>query len=207
MDRWNVGDAIMLREVYLGRTWALRPVRVVEDTDQRVVVFHAPGTIWKRPVGPSHEPLRLQQPDWTLAETEWTGNAALRIFDEQRPHSVLLWWEPKTWEFQGWYINLEQPMRRTSQGFEYLDHVLDIVVAPDRAWHWKDQDEIALALDRGLLTAAEAEAIRCEGERVIANLEARVRPFDEEWITWRPPQHWLPPALPERGVTALTRSD
>jgi hypothetical protein len=196
MERWNLGDVIVLREVYRGRTWAMRPVRVVEDTDHRVVVYHAPGTVWQRPVSAIGEPLRLQQPDWALEDTEWWGNAALRIFNERRPHSVLLWWDPTTWEFLGWYINLEQPMRRTSIGFDSLDQVLDIVVQPNRTWNWKDEDELALAITGGVISASEAEAIRAEGERAIANLEAMVTPFDDEWIAWRPSAAWQPLAAP-----------
>lgn len=144
--RWSVGDRIILREVYEGRVWAVRPVTVVADSSDRIALYHAPGTIWRRPVSASGEPLRLQAPEWDLADLPWTGNAALRLTTPGAAHSVILWWEPASWRFEGWYVNLEQPFRRTNLGFDYLDQVLDIVVAPDRSsWFWKDEDEFATA--------------------------------------------------------------
>jgi hypothetical protein len=196
-DRWPRGRSILLREVYLGRVWAARPVTVVEDTSTRIAVYMAPGTLWKRPVAPTGEPLRLQGPEWDLADATCTGNAALRLITPGRAHSVLVWWDPTTWEFQGWYVNLEEPMRRTSLGFDYLDQVLDIVVAPDRSWHWKDEDEFHIAKERGILTPESAAAIRAEGERVIEAIEAGAPPFSGTWQAWRPDGDWCRADLPD----------
>ena len=181
----------------LGRVWAARPVRVVEDTSDLVAVYMAPGTWWKRPVGAHGAPLRMQDSAWELADVQRTGNAALRLFQPGRAHSILLWWEPESWAFQGRYVNLEQPMRRTRLGFDYLDQVLDIVVAPDRSsWRWKDEDELALAVERGLISRASADAFRREGERVIADLEANRDLFSQHWENWRPEAGWDPVQLP-----------
>ena len=196
--RWSRGNPIVLREVYQGRVWAVRPVTVVEDSPDRIALYHAPGTIWKRPVSTSGEPLRLQAPEWELADLPWAGNAALRLTTPGAAHSVILWWEPASWHFEGWYVNLEQSFRRTTLGFDYLDQVLDIVVAPDRSsWHWKDEDEFATAQELGVLTAAEATAIRTEGDRVIAAIEANAPPFCDGWEDWRPDPMWTLPGIPE----------
>ena len=61
-------------------------------------------------------------------------------------YSVWLFCEPDG-AFRGWYVNLEQPRgplgRRRVAGVDTVDYDLDIVVAPDRRWRWKDEDEFA----------------------------------------------------------------
>jgi Protein of unknown function (DUF402) len=194
---WRVGQQIILREVNQGRVWAVRPVTVVEDSADRIATYMAPGTIWKRPVSASGEPLRLQSPDWGLADVTWTGNGALLLTTPVAAHSVMLWWEPVSWRLEGWYVNLEQPYRRTTLGFDYLDQILDIVVAPDRSsWYWKDEDEFAAAQELGIFSKAEATAIRAEGERVIAAIEANAPPFCDGWESWRPDPAWGIPGIP-----------
>jgi hypothetical protein len=196
--RWTAGDRIILREVYQGRVWAIRPVTVVGDSADQIALYLAPGTTWKRPISASGEPLRIQAPEWELADLPWAGNAALRLTTSGAAHSVILWWEPATWRFEGWYVNLEQPFRRTTLGFDYLDQVLDIVVAPDRSsWCWKDEDELAKAQELGVLSRAEAAAIRREGERVIAAVEANAPPFCDGWEDWRPDPAWIIPSIPK----------
>lgn len=37
-DYWSNGDPILLREIYRGRAWAVRPVRVVEGGPDRVML-------------------------------------------------------------------------------------------------------------------------------------------------------------------------
>ena len=90
-----------------------------------------------------------------------------------------------------WYVNLEDPLVRTPIGFDYLDRLLDIEIAPDLSrWKWKDEDELEEAVARGILTSQEAHVIRAEGESVIAALDAGHPPFDEPWDRWRPDPCW-----------------
>jgi len=56
---------------------------------------------------------------------------------------------------------------------------------------------LAEAVDLGLMTEAQARAVRREGERAIERLEARRSPFCDGWETWRPDPAWTPPALPD----------
>jgi hypothetical protein len=46
-------------------------------------------------------------------------------------HAIHLWWLAPDWRFGGWYVNLQEPIRRTTLGFDYMDQMLDIVVEPD----------------------------------------------------------------------------
>ncbi|MFG3704156.1 DUF402 domain-containing protein [Micromonospora sp. NPDC047670] len=50
-----------------------------------------------------------------------------------------MWWFFRAGVFTGWYVNLEEPCARRPDGVDTTDHVLDIVVTPQR--QWKDTDE------------------------------------------------------------------
>jgi predicted RNA-binding protein associated with RNAse of E/G family len=47
-------------------------------------------------------------------------------------------------EFRNWYVNLERPATRWSDGtlagVDTVDHDLDIIVAPDGHWELTDED-------------------------------------------------------------------
>jgi hypothetical protein len=69
-------------------------------------------------------------------------------------------------EFAGWYVNLETPARRHADGVDTTDLVLDVVVAPDRTWVWKDEDEMAERIGwPHYFDQDGADRIRAEGER------------------------------------------
>ena len=120
---------------------------------------------------------------------------ALRLILPGQGHSVLLIWR-KRWDLLCWYVNLEEPFRRTHNGFDYMDQTLDIVVQPDMSsWRWKDEDEFEEALAIGLYSQEQAQAIRVEGERSLERLLAREPPFDERWEDWRPDPTWVGPEI------------
>jgi len=108
--------------------------------------------------------------------------------------AIRAWWTGD-WMFGGWYVNLQEPLRRTATGFVTEDHFLDILVAPGLTWTWKDEDELDLAVERGRLTLAKARAIRIEGERVIDLVERAAFPFDGSLVDWRPDIAWSLPVL------------
>ena len=82
----------------------------------------------------------------TLQEDTWYTEA-LRIVAPGSRHSVLLLWTPGFRDLLLWYVNLETAMTRTPIGFDYLDQLLDIEIAPDlSAWNWKDEDEFQEAI-------------------------------------------------------------
>ena len=123
---------------------------------------------------------------------------ALRIVTPGSHHSVLLLWTREFGEFLKWYVNLEYPQVRSTVGFDYLDNILDIEVAPDLSvWNWKDEDELDDVVARCMMTSRKADFIREEGSRVIETLHAKSPPFDEPWHLWRPDPSWEAPGLPD----------
>jgi hypothetical protein len=191
--RFSRGDHVVWRIIWYARVWWALPVTVVED-DEVVILYVAPGT-------PFHGNVEGEQPrlppDWMLVERTWSEQPVLQLTRPAERHSVWAVWRGLGEELAYWYVNLQEPLRRTHLGFDTRDNMLDIIVEPDlSAWRWKDEDHVAAAVQCGVLSAAEADAVRREGERVIKLLEAGTPPFDPGWAAWEPDPSWAVPALP-----------
>ena len=186
--RWAVGDAIVLREMWLGRVWAEIPAIIVQDGMPRLLYFPA-GNVFQYAADPAGRELRLYAERWALAERTSTEHMLSFSWPEVA-HAILAIWD-RQWRFSRWYINLETPLRRTSVGFDFVDHCLDVVVSADRtSWRWKDEDELEEAVARGIFTSGEARAFREEGRRALRRLLDREPPFDRDWDAWRPDPVW-----------------
>jgi len=127
------------------------------------------------------------------APSEWTWERTnlLRLMREGEAHTVEVMWD-EAWSFLGWYVNLQAPLRVHGTFFDTTDWALDVTVAPDGAWAWKDEHDLAEAIALGVFDEAEAAAVRAEGERVVAQ-----RPWPTGWEDWRPDASWPVPRLPE----------
>lgn len=177
------------------------PVTVVQDTPDRIAHYIARGTRFLRRQLLDGSPVprvvridELRRAGSRLEIAVWRSDQ-LVVIDPVSAHGVRLRWSPETWAFQGWYVNLQQPLERTDEGFTTEDQFLDIVVKPDLPWTWKDEDELELAVQRGRLKKDEAVGIRREGDRVIQSIESREFPFDDSLIHWRPDPVWTVPVL------------
>jgi hypothetical protein len=131
---------------------------------------------------------------------DWQGRSALIWMPPGRAHSV--WWFFQGSEFESWYVNLEARSRFWRHGGEYgvdvIDHELDIVVAPDRSWEWKDEAELDFVTGLpGYWDATGSAGIRAEGRRVLAEVEAGRFPFDGSWCDFGPEPDWAVPRLPD----------
>ncbi len=162
---WPAGVPIITREVWRGRVWTVRPMTIVRDDADLIAYYMAPGTRYLHPRAPDGGPIPHFLPDdWRLVERTSVGGGALYLTRPGAAHVVMRMMDDANVQVAFWYINLQQPLRRTRLGFDYLDHELDIVVGTDRTtWHWKDEDHLAASVERGLLDAAGAWAIRVEG--------------------------------------------
>ncbi|RII20800.1 hypothetical protein DSC45_03050 [Streptomyces sp. YIM 130001] len=201
--RWEPGSPILWRYRENGghRPHICRPVTVVSDTADLLVVWLAPGTECIKPViadgTPVHrEPLatRYTRPR-TVLRDQWHGTGVLKLARPGDPWSVWLFWEPG-WRFKSWYVNLEEPHTRWSGGVDSQDHFLDISVRPDRSWRWHDEDEFAEAGRAGLMDAEQAAAVRAAGRAAVEVIRAWGAPFADGWQHWRPDPGWPVPALP-----------
>ncbi|MEX1195810.1 MAG: DUF402 domain-containing protein [Dehalococcoidia bacterium] len=191
MKRSAPGAWIELREVWDSCTWEIRRGFVVEDTTELLATYTPPGSAATIAVGPDGTRLRLPPDEWPTAESAIPANRRfLGLHPPGAEHSVLVIWDDG-WQLVCWYINMESDLERTDHGIQYVDHFLDVVVYPTMAsWRWKDEDELAEAVERRLITANQAGTIRAEGERALEWLLARRPPYDRPWDEWRPPTEW-----------------
>ena len=194
MNRWKPGEPVTVREVWQGKIWTVRALTAVRDELGLIALYQPAGAPWKRPYSLDGRPLRLPLEPWVLRDDSLPEDA-LRLVVPGDAHSVLLLWRER-WQLMCWYINLEEPFRRTPIGFDYMDQTLDIVVEPDMSsWRWKDEDELEEAIAKGIYSPEQARATRAEGERALRRLLAREPPYDERWEDWRPDPSWATPQI------------
>ena len=187
------GDAVLVRSVYRGRVrWAF-PHRFVANDGDRVVLYLTPGTsgVWmgRDPDGRYLE--RWARGDDPHAHVWHTHHLLWLVRPDTDSHMLGVLWDER-WRLRGWYVNLQEPFRKTRLGYDYADLALDVVVAPDGSWTWKDEDDFAETQRLGILDPDAAAALRAEGERVVAR-----SPWPTGWEEWRPDPAWRPLALPD----------
>jgi len=195
MRRWSPGDPVVIRELWRGEVFAARPATVVEDQPDRTTLLVPAGVTCGVPVDRDGAELRVPDRPWRLEVRERGPNDLLSFAWPDTSCAVLRWYAPDG--MHAWYVNLQDPLRRTALGFDTTDHALDVIVALDGTWAWKDEDELAEAVAHGLFTAEDAERFRADGERAVARILDRQPPFDRDWSTWRPDPSWPAPTLPE----------
>jgi protein associated with RNAse G/E len=200
---WSRGQVVVHQEVWAGRLWAARPLVVVEDTEERVLLWIPQGTRRKVPITPPHrvDPAdvhtrtieSLQHRDWLLGDHIWDVSS-LWILTPDRWHSTWVSWRSDG-SHLGWYVNLQRPMRRNPVGFEAMDLMLDVVAEPNLSWRWKDREEFEEITRRGIFDRQLADRVMSEALSVIDDLERRHPPFDGDWPSWRPDPSWGLPIL------------
>jgi len=195
LRRFERGEVVALR--YLtrwggmpGMSW---PYRVVEDRED-LLALHIPAGAtyakWGRPA-PGETRGQLEPGEWR--------REVLRLMFPGEHHSIWLFWSHENGqrEFSRYYVNMEEPFRRTSIGFDTNDHTLDIMVTPSLEWEWKDKEQFERLVETGGFGAEFGAAVRAEGERVIEKIERRESPFCDGWETWEPDPAWGMPELPD----------
>jgi Protein of unknown function (DUF402) len=190
-SRWRTGDHVVVRYLWLGRVFGAVPATVVDDAAS-LALWVAPGAGWRRPRA-QLTPAEIAAGDWRPEDTTWFGEGVLMISRPGDAHSIWLFWT-REGTFDGWYVNLEEPRRRTYDGVVTRDHLLDLVIEADGSWRWKDVDDVPAAVAAGLLSDGEAAAVWREAERVLAERD-RLLPTGFE--DWRPDPDWPLPMLPE----------
>lgn len=196
---WKYGDQVAIRYIWYGRISHARPVTVVRDSDDLIALYLAPGSVCKscNPPGErvSYNDILLER-HWTLGDNEWLWSRVLMLARPREWCSIWGFWGEDGGDPKAWYVNLEEPMRRSQAGFDTRDLQLDLVVMPDLTWAWKDEAEFAEMRGLALISDDEAITVRAEGERVIRMVEEG-EPWWLSWKDWAPDPSWPIPTLPD----------
>lgn len=205
--RWSPGDVAWWH--YRRPGWregdpqTVHPVRVVEDGPDRLVAWLAGGTPILAPTLVDGRPPRAAGTAavFTAPRVQgrmlWKGAGTLRIVRPGARWSVWLFWDGA--DFDGWYVNLEAPHHRDGAHTVSTDHVLDVLVGPDRRCRLKDEDELVAAVAQGRMTAEQAGEVRADADavrRAVADGEPPFGVADAPWTRWRPDPAWATPGLP-----------
>ncbi len=186
--RWQPGVFVIRQEVLNdGRVWLRFPVVVVRDDAELLATYVPEGTPFEFPEGDWPSPDGLHP--WH-GRSEWQGHGLLML---QRPgdaYAIWLFWHGPEREFRGWYVNLQEPFRRTAEGYDTQDLELDIWLPLDGPWEWKDDELLEQRLREGRFTAAQVAAIRAEGARIAADLDEGRRWWSGDWASWTPDLAW-----------------
>jgi hypothetical protein len=188
----RAGDLVLKRSIYRGNVrWAF-PHRYVGEWDGRIGIYCGPGNQGKGMTRGPEGYLKRWITDAPPVDLTWERGGVLRFERPGSSHSVEVCWDAD-WHVAGWYINLQSPAVFDGRRLDTTDWVLDIWVPADtREPQWKDEDELAEAIELGIFDDRSAAKVRAEGERVIAE-----RPWPTGWEDWRPPADWAPLDLPE----------
>lgn len=180
-----------------GRIEMCWPCRVVEDNADSLALFIAAGTKYKAdPKRTAAEKRAAPSPPAPRSEFVWRSDT-LRLMFPQRSHSVWLFWEQRDGGriFSKYFVNLEEPFRRTGIGFDTQDHTLDVVVQPDRTWALRDEAELENHVREGFFTSDLANAVRSEAAGVIDEIARGVHPCLAGWSAWTPDPAWQAPSV------------
>jgi hypothetical protein len=203
------GVTAVRRFLFAGRIWTAIPTRVVKDTAERLVVAHWPSTVAKVPTSylraarSDDEAWRfrlledLGAGDWQLTDWSWTRTTMLTVMIPDEWFSVALMFSGDGHDFLCWYVNFEEPFRRTPIGTDSSDLALDLVVDPDGTWRWKDEDEYEHARRLGVITARQHDAVETARERAVDLIGRQSGPLSERWTRWRRDEGWPAPSLPD----------
>lgn len=194
MRRFEPGESAALREIWDGRIWSARPVTVVEDAEEQITLFIPAGAHWMAPFR-NGKRLKIQQAEYELMEQPYKAHV-LSFAWPANSAAVLLFYG-SDWSPSHWYVNLEDPLRRSPVGFDTLDHKLDVIVELDGSWRWKDEDQFAEIIELGLLDPEEETLLRAEAQDAVRRIAEHEVPFDRDWFDWRPDPAWPTPTLPD----------
>jgi hypothetical protein len=203
---WSAGTQIMWREgdgplgtgplvVDPSVPHFAQPVTVVRDDADALVVWLATGTPVLRAaradgLDKRADPRTIFTADLVPARGVHRLYEQLRVAPTGRPWSVWALFTAGTGEFAHWYVNLERPHVRDRDTVYTSDHVLDLVVHPDRTISRKDEDELVLAIEQGVFDAATAAVIEADAAAVEALVGQWGSPFCDGWERFRPDPAW-----------------
>jgi len=202
------GSTVVRRHTLRGKVFSAIPYRVIRDTGTELVAALWPGvemltpSTWIEWLRTGDDAVRkegianLAAERWSLGRWVWRDTTVLARFEPGQHFSVSQRFDPRG-QRNAWYIDFIRPCRRTPDGIDTLDLLVDLVVTPDlSAFRWKDEDEYAQGRRLGLITDALHRRIEAARQHVLSLVESRQGPFEDGWSAWRPDPSWPLPALP-----------
>jgi hypothetical protein len=189
---WQRGTVIPIRYIFREKVRYAEPGIVVEDTSERLIVLMPEGTITQR--------TEIDFASGTMGEPEpkvWHSTHNLRIFEPGNGTCISAMYRAADGQFLCWYIDFIEPFHRSANGIETWDLSLDIVADRGLRWSMKDEDHFRRIQELGWITFEHAEKMLQDKEKIIARIERRDAPFDEDWHNWRPDPSWHLPVLPD----------
>jgi hypothetical protein len=199
---------VLHRFLMHGEVVDVRPVTVVSDGGDELVLWLADGTPTMTATLPGDIDLRsvskaeMFGQRWLSRPHRWR-NGVLMVLPAGAEYATWLFFSPSG-EFLCWYGNLQSRYVRWPGGVDIVDRQLDLVVTPDHAVEWKDEDELAAAVDAGWFTPEESDATYAEAHRLAGLAQAGEPPFDDRWVGFRPDPGWPVPALPDDWAEPAT---
>lgn len=208
---WPAGQHVLWSYRRPHGSGGTRPVRVVADDADALVVWLAPGTPVTVAALPDGRPVRSVPTDQvfrlgrSLRTANWSGAGLLKIAPTGVPWSLWRFTAPDA--APSWYVNLEDPHCRDDDGVLTQDHVLDLVVEPGGRVLTKDADELEAAVLAGRFTPWDAERITTDAAAATAAVRTGRSPFDGSWDDWAADPDWPLPALPPQlaGLPPVVR--
>lgn len=211
------GSTVVRRDTLRGKVFSATPYRVIRDTGTELVVALWPGvemlspSTWIEWLRTGDDAVRKQAiPNltagrWSLGRWVWRDTTVLARFEPGQHFSVSQRFDPRG-KRNAWYIDFIRPCRRTPDGIDTLDLLVDLVVTPDlSAFRWKDEDEYAQGRRLGLITDALHRRVEAARQHVMSLVESRQGPFAEDWSSWWPDPSWPLPALPRAQLADARR--
>ena len=127
---------------------------------------------------------------WLELRERWHGHGVLMLQRPGEAHAVWVFWSGPEREHAAWYLNIQEPFRRTAHGYDTQDLELDVVLHCDGRVELKDDDLLDVRVEEGRFTQDQARDIRAEGERIQRDLAAGHRWWDPFWALWEPDPAW-----------------
>lgn len=202
------GSTAVRRDVFRGRVWTQAPVRVLAADAASAVTALWPGVVTLAAAsfvasGDGRDKAAraaalddLASGAWDLAEWVWRWNGAVTEIVSGRWFTVTRLYDGEDGALGGWYVNFERPPAWHASGWDTMDLAVDLVVRPDGAWHWKDEDEYAQCRRLGVISDAEHAAVAGAREQAVALVETRDGLFGEDPAgRWLPDPGWPRPTL------------
>jgi hypothetical protein len=193
---WLSGENATLRGVGSKVFWAY-PTMVVQDTSDLIVLYMPSGVLGKdTDHRPTPQELLLSPENINIVDCQWNRTDVLFVIKPEDSFSTYIMWDTGTKNLDCWYINLQEPIRRTEIGFDTMDNMLDIVISPDmKEWRWKDNDEFEEAKKAGFYSSEKAREIWDEGEKAINLITLERRSLYKKWEKWQVNPEWEIPKL------------